>query len=48
MSKPIRVILPAVILLAGIAMIITGILRGEPDLIFQKAAIICLECIGIG
>ena len=48
MSKPIRVLLPVVLLLAGITMMIMGIWRGELDLIFQKAAVICLECIGIG
>ena len=36
------------ILAAGIGMLAFGIARGELLVIFQKAALICLECIGIG
>ncbi len=35
-------------LLCGAALVILGILRGEPALILQKAVKLCLECIGIG
>ena len=48
MRKTIQVIMPAVLLPAGIAMMIFGVLRGELQDIFRKAIIICLECIGIG
>ena len=47
-KKPVKVVIPAVILFAGIIMMFFGILRGEPQMIFQKAIRICLECIGIG
>ncbi|MBP0970828.1 MAG: hypothetical protein IKX57_03025 [Oscillospiraceae bacterium] len=35
-------------LLCGAALIVLGVLRGEPDTILQKAVKLCLECIGIG
>jgi hypothetical protein len=48
MNKRKRLILPSVILLLGIALAVTGILRGELREILKKAVVICLECIGIG
>ena len=36
------------LLLAGIVLLIFGIMRGEMDTVFSKAVQICLECIGIG
>lgn len=36
------------IALAGIALMIFGIWRGEMNTVLQKASNICLECIGIG
>lgn len=39
----------AVLLMAaGAAGMILGVLRGEVRVIFMKAANICLECIGLG
>jgi len=35
-------------LAAGIAMAVFGMFRGEVGVIFRKAVLICLECIGIG
>ena len=48
MSKFVRFTVPTIILLAGVTMMILGILRGELQMIYQKAILICLECIGIG
>lgn len=36
------------LILTGLVMIFIGVLRGEPDTVFHKAAMICMECIGIG
>jgi len=43
-----KMIIPGCILLTGIILMISGILRGELQDIMRKAIIICLECIGIG
>ena len=46
--KPMRSVLPVIILLAGAVMMVLGVWRGELHDIFRKATILCLECIGIG
>ena len=38
----------AVLLIAGIAMVCFGVMRGEADAVLAKAIRLCLECIGIG
>ncbi len=37
-----------VVLIAGAAMMVFGIMRGEMETVLGKAVAICLECIGIG
>jgi len=41
---PVRIALAA----AAIAMMVSGYIWGDPVVIWQKAASICLECIGVG
>ena len=41
-----RIALP--VMIAGAALIVAGVLLGGYRSIWQKAAIICLECIGLG
>lgn len=38
----------AAIFIAAVGLIIYGVLSGESREVFQKAARICLECIGVG
>ena len=46
--KKMRPVLRTAVLLAAFGMIAAGISNGEMQLIYQKAIMICLECIGIG
>ena len=48
MVKKIRLVIPVLILTAGMVMMIIGIQRGELQSILQKGVVVCLECIGIG
>jgi len=43
-----RQLMQAAVLLAGIFMMVAGLLRGEALEILNKAIIVCMECIGIG
>jgi len=46
--RSLKIATPILILLAGIVMMTFGILRGELQMILNKAVLVCLECIGIG
>ena len=41
-------LLRAVVLFVGVVLIVLGVMRGELTEIVRKAAVVCLECIGIG
>ena len=38
----------ALLLLAGIALVLLGLFRNEAHEVMQKAIFVCMECIGIG
>jgi len=46
--KPLLTGLPFILFAVGVTMIALGIWLGEPEAIFRKATVICMECIGIG
>jgi hypothetical protein len=48
MSEKRKNVLRAVLFVVAILFILAGGLRGEIGTVFRKAALICLECIGIG
>ena len=43
-----RKIMQAALLVAGVSIMVLGLLRGEALEVLNKAIIICMECIGIG
>ena len=48
LSKAIKPGAQVALLIAGIAMVCFGVMRGEADAVLAKAIRLCLECIGIG
>ena len=46
--KAIKPVAQAALLIAGIAMVSFGAVRGEAEAVLAKAIRLCLECIGIG
>ncbi len=48
LSKYAKAISQIVLLIAGVALLYFGAMRGEADLVLGKAIRLCLECIGIG
>lgn len=47
-SKVARYLIPALLILVGVACVIYGATDGEAGQVFKKAAAICMECIGLG
>ena len=48
MFKVIKVVSQIVLIVAGVAMVCFGVMRGEAATVLSKAIRICLECVGIG
>ncbi len=48
MKKEVPLRVTVIMLAAAAAVCVIGVLLGEPQTVFAKAASICLECIGIG
>lgn len=48
LSKYTKAIAQVALLVAGVALLCFGVMRGEADLVLGKAIRLCLECIGIG
>ena len=48
MFKVIKTVSQVVLLVAGVAMVCFGVMRGEATTVLGKAIRLCLECIGIG
>ena len=46
--KAIKPVAQVALLIAGIAMVSFGVMRGEAEAVLAKAIRLCLECIGIG
>ena len=48
MFKVFKTVSQVVLLIAGVAMVCFGVMRGEAATVLGKAIRLCLECIGIG
>ena len=48
MFKTRKAVFQAILLIAGVAMVGFGALRGEVDIVLSKAIRLCLEGVGIG
>ncbi len=43
-----KAVIQLTLLAAGAAMLGFGVMRGEADIVLNKAIRLCLECVGIG
>ena len=43
-----KAVIQLTLLAAGAAMLCFGVMRGEADIVLNKAIRLCLECVGIG
>ncbi|MDO4544308.1 MAG: CD1871A family CXXC motif-containing protein [Clostridia bacterium] len=43
-----RILAASIILLLGCALLIIGIVQKQPNEVYNKARMICTECIGLG
>ena len=43
-----RNIITFALFLVSVALIVAGVINGEPDTVLGKAINVCMECIGIG
>lgn len=48
MSHKVKTAVQVLMLAAAIAMLLTGSLQGEVQVVLSKAIKLCLECVGIG
>lgn len=48
MASKARNMITAALLAVSIALVVAGVMTGEPDTVLNKAINVCMECIGIG